>query len=29
VPSGEQTVFYDDIYAQDQPRLAQAEVAAR
>ena len=29
VPSGGQTVFYDDIYSQDQPRLALSEVASR
>ena len=28
VPSGGETVFYDDIYSQDQPRLASSEVAA-
>jgi murein L,D-transpeptidase YcbB/YkuD len=29
VPSGGQTVFYDDIYSRDQPRLANLSVAAR
>ena len=29
VPSGDQAVFYDDIYGRDQARLAQARIASR